>query len=128
MGDYPTDQLNLSFSGDECENLFVTESTFHEVNNQDVEDAVKYLNDFTDMSFGDCKALETIDLTNLSQESGSLCGKIFDFTDDHDNSWSVLNENAPFIVSRNSDGKVFTVLEMINHVFKVLIFLRRLIM
>ena len=109
MADFPVDQLNLSFSEGECKNLFITQSTFRDINAQDVEDALEYFKDFSDVSFGELKGQEAIDLTKMSQESNDMCDKIFDFSDDHDNGWSVLNDNVPFIVTRKSDGKVFTV-------------------
>ena len=38
-----------------------------------------------------------------------MCEKIFDFTDDYDNGYTVSTQDDPFIVTHKSDGKVFTV-------------------
>ena len=107
MSDFPVDELNLSFSGDEYENLFITQSSFNNVTTQDVSDAVEYFNDLGEVSFGDSTNVESGDLSKLSPKTERMCGKVFDFSDDVDNSWSVSTQDFPIVVTRNSDGKQF---------------------
>ena len=98
-GFFPVDDGNLSFSGDNYEGLFITQGTFKNVTTQDVSDAVDYLNELTEVPSGEV----------LSQNSEIICSKIFDFSNDHDNGWSMSTRDSPIIVTCNFDGKQFVV-------------------
>ena len=109
MSDFPVDKGNLSFSDDECSSLFITQSSFNSISTQDVDDAVDFFG-VADMSFGGNDSKITGELSVLSQKSEEMCGCVFDFmSGETDNSWSVDNDCAPFKVTRNADGKQFTV-------------------
>ena len=109
MSDFPVDEGNLSFSVHEYSSLFITQSSFNSISTQDLDDAVDFFG-VADMSFGENDSRVTGDLSVLYQESEEMCGRVFDFTSgETDNSWSVDNNCAPFKVTRNADGKQFTV-------------------
>ena len=109
MSDFPVDEGNLSFSDDECSSLFITQSSFNSISTVDVDDAVDFFG-VADMSFGENDLKVAGDLSVLSQESEEMCGHVFNFmSGETNNSWSVDNNCAPFKVTRNADGKQFTV-------------------
>ena len=110
MGEnFPVNESNLSFSDDDANALFITQSSFSDVKTQDVEEAVNFLGGLGDVSFGEIEDKSVIDVTVLSQKSEEMCEKIFDFAEDEDNCWSVSIQENPIIVTRNSDGKTFAV-------------------
>ena len=114
MSDFPVDEGNLSFSDDECSSLFITQSSFNSISTQDVDDAVDFFG-VTDMSFSENDLKVTGHLSVLSQESEEMCEHMFNFTpSETDNSWPVDNDCAPFKVTRNADGKHFTVGSNVN--------------
>ena len=107
--DFPVDVANLSFSDDEAmASLFITQSTFNSVTTQQVNDAVDFLDGLGDVSVGDTNNGQ---LNRVSEEEkqDEMCEKIFDFSDDYDNGYRVSTQDDPILVTRKSDGKVFTV-------------------
>ena len=64
--EYPFDEKNLSFSDDDASSLFITQSTFSNVNTQQVSNAVDFFDNFGgDMSCGDASEVASNDLKNL---------------------------------------------------------------
>ena len=107
MSEFPVDAKNLSFSDDdEYNDLFITQSTFSEVSTQQEQDALEYIGKLSDDKVGEMVGSEC---GQLSQKSEEMCSKVYDFSEDHDNGWSVSTQNNPIIVTRNSDGEKFTV-------------------
>ena len=107
---FTVDELNLSFSGDEGENLFIMQSTFRNVSTQEVESAADFFLDMGDIIASDTNDAEKRDLNKLAMEAQSeMCEQIFDFEGDTDNGWSVSTQSNPHIVTRHSDGKQFLV-------------------
>ena len=115
MADFRVDEANLSFSGDEdASSLFITQSSFSNISTQEVDEAVDFFGGLENVSFDDKNDDKTgnvdTELASLSQKSEEMCRRVFDFTSgEKDNSWSVQNDVAPFIVTRNCDGQEFTV-------------------
>ena len=109
MGEnFPVNESNLSFSDDDGNALFITQSSFSDVKTQDVEEAVNFLSGIGNVSFGEIEDKSAIDVNVLLQRSEEMCEKIFDFAEDEDNGWSVSTQENPILVTRNSDGKAFT--------------------
>ena len=109
MADFPVDEKNLSFSDDdEYQNLFIMQSSFKNVTTQEVEDAVGYFDGLGDVSLSD-NNLVTDELNKLSPKTERMCHKVFDFSEDVDNSWSVSTQDANFLVTHNYDGQSFII-------------------
>ena len=104
MEKFPVDDLNLSFSGDEeASQLFLTQSSFSEVSTQQVDDAISFLESL-DNGFPQENAI------SLSPHAVEMTEREFNFrSGDADNGWSVTGDEAPFKVTRHSDGEVFVV-------------------
>ena len=57
MADCAVDENNLSFSEDEYSSVFITQSTFHAVDTQDVVEMVDFLDNLRNFSCGDCRGI-----------------------------------------------------------------------
>ena len=100
----------MSFSDDDYGDMFITQSSFSNVDTQGVCDAVEYLEGIGTFNVSDNSASEQRDMQQFSDEvQNSMCKKIFDFSEDVDNGWSVSTQNDPIIVTRNRDGKQFVI-------------------
>ena len=108
MAEFPVDENNLSFSDDEYQNLFITQSSFKNVSTQEVEDTVGYFDSLGDVSLSDNNSVRD-ELNKLSPKTEEMCRKVFDFSEDVDNGWSVSTQDANFLVTRNYDGQSFMV-------------------
>ena len=109
---FPIDDGNLSFSGDEFEGgLFLTQSTFSDVNTQKVEDAVDFLGGLEDVELSELSqgGKEEVESAVIVDGNDPMCEKVFDFGEEVDNGWTVSTQNDPIIVTRNHDGKKFVV-------------------
>ena len=103
--DCPVNDLNLSFSGEESDGgMYLTQNSFSNVNTQDVNNAVEYFNDFDEMKFDDKSGIK---VDEVSEDA--MCSAVFDFSEEHDNGWTVSTQDNPTIVTRNSDGQQFVI-------------------
>ena len=110
--DCPVDEWNLSFSDDDdMASIFITQSSSRDVSTQQVNDAIEFLDGLEDGSLSELLVGEKNDLKEVieQQRQDAMCEKVFDFSDDYDNSYTVSTQDNPIIVTRKSDGKVFTV-------------------
>ena len=98
--------------------MFLTQNSFNNVNTQDVEQAVVYFGDFSEFFCNEVVQEEIVKTLQLSPTSEKMCDKVFNCCGDEvDNGWSVSTQDSPIVVTRNSDGKQFTVGEMLWKVF-----------
>ena len=108
---FPVDCGNLSFSDndEDASSLFITQSTFRDINTQDVNEAAEFFDGLGDVSLSEVTESERNDLEKLSEEvakqkQDEMCSRIFDFSDDIDNGYTVSTQDNPIIVTRKSDG------------------------
>ena len=108
--DCPIDSENLSFS-DEESSIFLTQSSFRDVSTQDLSDAIELFGE--EINVNEQLVVEDQDLNNVVSiqevDEEEMCAKVFDFSDEVDNGWSVSTQNDPHVVTRNRDGKQFLV-------------------
>ena len=103
-------ELNLSFSGDEYDSMFITQSTFRDISTQDVEDADDFFSDLGEVVVTEHSAMERQDFENaVRSNQDEMCEWIFDFKSDVDNGLSVSTQEDPIIVTRHSDGEKFEI-------------------
>ena len=111
--DFPIDKANLSFSGDQdATSLFITQSSFHNVDTLVVDNAAEYFEGLGDFKFGDESDQKAIELnSDMAKEvsQDEMCNQIFDFSDYVDNGYTVSTQDNPFIVTMKSDRKQFKV-------------------
>ena len=106
MDVFPVDEGNLSFSFEDDDKLFLTQSSFSDVSTQDVEHAVDFLGGLEDSSLAEVTSNEVKEVEQLSQKSEEMCGRVFDFTEGEvDNGWSVASQSSQLVAIRHSDGK-----------------------
>ena len=103
-------------SDEDASQLFITQSSFREVETQEAEEAVDFFEGLGDVSVSDSSILTARDLAKLHSynvDQNEMCSKIFDFSEGPlNNGWTVQsqdNADDPFIVTRNNDGKQFVV-------------------
>ena len=108
---FPVDEGNLSFSADEYEDLFIMQSTFSNADTQQIQNAMESFGDFDGFLRSETIELDKSDFNDMSKKSrdDEMCEKVFDFSGQVDNGWSVSTQDDPIIVTRNSDGKKFVV-------------------
>ena len=86
--DFPVDGNNLSFSDEEDNSIFIMQSTFLDVNTQQVDDAIDFFSG--DLAISKSLDVQDKDLNNiLDEHDDEMCEKVFDFLEDTDNGWSV---------------------------------------
>ena len=109
---FPVDENNLSFSDDDASSLFITQSTFRDINTQEVSDAVEFFDNITgDMSCGDNSNVQKDDLADITIPEDWRDHKsvhYFDFSNDIDNGYDVSSQE-PYVLTRHYDGKKFVV-------------------
>ena len=106
---------DISSGDEEASQLFITQSSFREVDTQVLDSAANEV-DLEEFDLSDVHVLNAQDLANLHNykvDQKQMCEKILDFSDGPiNNGWTVDNnsdENGPYTVTRNSDGKQFVV-------------------
>ena len=109
MADCPVDENNLSFSDDEYDSMFLTQSTFRDVKTQDVVEAVEFMDNLGNFSCGDSPKVQQRDLEHVEdvQEFDWREHKdvqFFDFSNEVDNGCNVTSLKQGFIVKSHLDG------------------------
>ena len=113
--DFPVDEHNLSFSDEEAARLFITQSTFHNIDTQEAYSAADFFDNLSvDMQFGESLEVQNHDLANIAasienedwREHNDV--QYFDFSSDVDNGYSVSTQE-PFVLTRHHDGAKFVV-------------------
>ena len=106
MAHFPIDEGNLSFSDNEYGDIFLTQTPAVDTQRaREASDFLANLDEFVLSPVSDNKVKDIEEVVEKSQSE--MCEKIFDFSDDVDNGWSVSTQDNPTIVTRNVDGKSF---------------------
>ena len=100
-------KIILSFSDEDCSSLFITQSSFREINTQDAFVAADYLDTLGNVSSGDSPKLDNDGLTDWCEHKDV---QYFDFTGGEvDNGYDVCTQNEGFVLKSHEDGSVFFV-------------------
>ena len=115
MRDCPVDKGNLSFSDDEVNALFITQSSCNNVDTQDVVEAVSYLETLGSVSVSDSSKVQNKDFVDINVEDEvdwheHKDVQYVDFTGDIDIGCEVSSQKSEtFLVTRHRDGQQFFV-------------------
>ena len=120
MADCPVDEQNLSFSDDDYNSLFITQSSFRDVKTQDVVEAVDFMDSLGEFSVGDNSNVEKCDIADVSNvEEFDWCEhedvQYFDFSGDVDNGYDVSTQDQGYILKSHSDGSEIFVYDSTVH-------------
>ena len=71
---------------------------------------MEFLDNLNDLS-GSQDVVSSLSSTATATEvtTDEMCCKVFDFSEEVDNGWSVSTQNDPIVVTCNSDGQKFTI-------------------
>ena len=114
MDKFPVDENNLSFSDDDGNALFITQSSIRKVNTQDALDAADYFDTLGSVSCRDSPKVETDELNGiLNVEEFDWRDhkdvQYFDFSEQVDNGYEVNTQDDGYVLRSNATGSEFFV-------------------
>ena len=94
MDKFPVDENNLSFSDDDGDSLFITQSSFRDIDTQVAVDAADYFDTLGNVSVGDSPKVQMDELNGILNVQEFVWHEhkdmqYFDFTDQVDNGFNI---------------------------------------
>ena len=112
MSEIHVDEGNLSLSDSDDNSIWVTQSSFDNVNTQDVEDAVSYFDNIVELPGHGGKVVNCENLNKheveIKEWAEGESVQLRDFSSDIDNGYDVSTQ-PPYVMTRKFDRKKFIV-------------------
>ena len=119
MDKFPVDENNLSFSDDDGDSLFITQSTFRNIDTQVVADAVDYFDTLGNAAVGDSPNVQNVDVNGIvNVEEFDWCDhkdvQYFNFDGQIDNGYEVNTQDDGYLVKSHADGNEIFIADSAN--------------